>query len=390
MNLNNKLKNVKVRCINLVSRKDKRRIAKKHLKKRGIKYELYKAEKHNNPKRGCLESHLNVIEEAIANKNKYLLIFEDDVLLIKQFKNIPEPPEDWDMLYFGGTVHRILSKEHENWTRVKTWTTHAYMINLKNKKLLEVIKKARDYDDEIDKYYMEKVHTSFKCYMLTPMIAIQRSGFSDIEGKMVSYDFMEKTLQGFLVPEHEIVDDNYVLKLPNIPEDKLPSITIVTPTYNRRNIFSLALYNFNHFIYPKNKIEWIIVDDTPEDMDQLDDIIPVDDPRIRYLKIADIDTKLTVAHKRNIGAQRAKNEIIVHMDDDDYYPPHSLLSRVKCLIKYKSKGIECVGCTLLGTYDVFTGACGTSSDGPISLSEASMAYTKKFWMERGFDSECER
>ena len=276
------------------------------------------------------------------------------------------------------------------WTRVKCWTTHAYMVNLKNKKLLEIIQNAKDYDDEIDKYYMEKVHGNFKCYMLTPMIAIQKSGYSDIEGKMVSYDFMERTLKGFLVPEHEIVDDNYVLKLPQIPEDKLPSISIVTPTYNRRNIFALALYNFNNFIYPKDKIEWIIIDDTPEDMDQLDDIIPTDDPRIRYLKIGDVDTKLTVAHKRNIGAQRAKNEVIVHMDDDDYYPPHSLLSRVKCLIKYSSKGIECVGCTLLGTYDILTGACGTSSDGPISLSEASMAYTKNFWKQRGFDSECER
>ncbi len=31
-----------------------------------------------------------------------------------------------------------------------------------------------------------------------------------------------------------------------------------------------------------------------------------------------------------------------------------------------------------------------SSDGPISLSEASMAYTKKFWEERAFDEMCER
>jgi hypothetical protein len=31
-----------------------------------------------------------------------------------------------------------------------------------------------------------------------------------------------------------------------------------------------------------------------------------------------------------------------------------------------------------------------SSDGPISLSEASMAYTKKFWEARGFDEKCVR
>jgi hypothetical protein len=31
-----------------------------------------------------------------------------------------------------------------------------------------------------------------------------------------------------------------------------------------------------------------------------------------------------------------------------------------------------------------------SSDGPISLSEASMAYTKKFWEDRPFDELCIR
>ena len=66
MKFNEKLKNVKVRCINLVSRKDKRRLVKKHLRKKGIKYELYKTEKHDNPKRGCLESHLNIINTMVV------------------------------------------------------------------------------------------------------------------------------------------------------------------------------------------------------------------------------------------------------------------------------------------------------------------------------------
>lgn len=390
MNINKSLKKVDIKCINLVSRKDKRKVVKKHLRKKGIKFEFYRTKRHDNPARGCLESHLHLINEAIKNKSKNLLILEDDVYFTKQFKNIPEPPEDWDMLYFGGTVHRILDKDHEHWTRISCFTTHAYMVNLKNKELLEDINKGYDYEDEIDKFYLEKIHKKYKCYMMTPMIAIQRSGYSDIEKRMVNYDFMEKTLNGLQLPEHEEVNGNYVLKLPNITDEDLPNVSIITPTYDRRHIFSLALYNFEHFNYPRNKMEWIIIDDTPTDKDQLDDIIPTNDKRIRYLKIADVDTKLTVAHKRNIGVQKASHDIIIHMDDDDYYPPHSILSRVKALIKYKSKGVECVGCTKIGTYDLITEKCGSSSDGPISLSEASMAYTKAFWEERRFDSECVR
>jgi hypothetical protein len=78
------------------------------------------------------------------------------------------------------------------------------------------------------------------------------------------------------------------------------------------------------------------------------------------------------------------------MDDDDYYPPESILARIKILLKYKSEGIECVGSTLIGTYNIINNVSSMSSDGPISLSEASMGYTKKFWEERPFDESCLR
>jgi hypothetical protein len=78
------------------------------------------------------------------------------------------------------------------------------------------------------------------------------------------------------------------------------------------------------------------------------------------------------------------------MDDDDYYPPESILARIKILLKYRNEGIECVGSTLIGTYNIINNSSSMSTDGPISLSEASMAYTKKFWEERPFDELCER
>ena len=36
--------------------------------------------------------------------------------------------------------------------------------------------------------------------------------------------------------------------------------------------------------------------------------------------------------KRNICVEHADHDIIVHMDDDDYYPPESIYSRVSALI----------------------------------------------------------
>jgi hypothetical protein len=78
------------------------------------------------------------------------------------------------------------------------------------------------------------------------------------------------------------------------------------------------------------------------------------------------------------------------MDDDDYYVPESILVRVKLLMKYEKEGIECVGCSLIGTYNLLSDTSSMASDGMISLSEASMAYTRKFWGERAFNPDCMR
>ena len=102
------------------------------------------------------------------------------------------------------------------------------------------------------------------------------------------------------------------------------------------------------------------------------------------------DEPMTIAMKRNIAVSNSSNPYIVHMDDDDYYPPESILARIKILLKYKNEDIECVGSTLIGTYNILLNQSSMSSDGPISLSEASMAYTKKFWENRPFDELCIR
>jgi len=386
MKLNNYLKDVIV--INLKERKDKRDYIKKELKSRNIDFNFFTASKHENPKRGCLESHISVIKDALKKNIKYLLILEDDCKFINDF-SIDEIPIDWDMLYLGGTVHRILNRNIKGYARVQCWTTHAYIVNLTNKDLVNSILEANNYDGEIDRYYLEKIHPIFNAYICDPMVAIQKEGFSDIENQEVSYDFMQHTLNGLLLPEH-IIDENnnYILKLPNIDFDNLPKISIITPTYKRRKIFSMAIRNFENFIYPKEKLEWIIVDDSPED-ENVRDLLPRD-KRIKFIKMDSGNDPMTIAMKRNIAVSNSSYEYIIHMDDDDYYPPESILSRIKTLIKYKEQGIECVGSTIIGTYNILKNESSMSSDGPISLSEASMGYTKKFWEDRPFDELCER
>ena len=389
MKFNNSLNKIKAVCINLDIRKDKKRFMKIQSRRKNLKLHYHTTSLHENPKRGCLLSHLHVINEAERDNVEQLLILEDDAKFTINPKVLHEPPEDWDMLYLGGTVHRILNRTNKHWPRVHCWTTHAYIINMKNKQLVEDIKKVENYKDEIDRYYLTEIHPKYNVYISDPMIALQKEGYSDIEKTNVNYDFMQKTISGLSIPEYEEKDGNYILKLPQISNNELPKVSIITPTHNRREMFSLANRNFEEFNYPKDKLEWIIVDDS-SDENPIDDMVNKD-RRIHLLQLRDPNskevTKLTISQKRNIGASKATGEIIIHMDDDDYYPPESIIARVKVLLKYKEAGIRCVGCTQIGTYDLMENKSSMSSDGPISFSEATMAYFKDFWQEQPFQND---
>jgi GR25 family glycosyltransferase involved in LPS biosynthesis len=96
MKLNKYLSNVKTSVINLKERNDKREWIKKQLRSENIEYNFYIVNKHVNPKRGCLESHLNLIKDTIVenqkldekNKIKYLFIMEDDCKFINSIKDL--------------------------------------------------------------------------------------------------------------------------------------------------------------------------------------------------------------------------------------------------------------------------------------------------------------
>jgi hypothetical protein len=107
---------------------------------------------------------------------------------------------------------------------------------------------------------------------------------------------------------------------------KLPFVTLCTPTFNRRPFIPIMIKCFEIQTYPKDRIEWIIVDDGT---DKIEDLIK-DIPQIKYLKF---DEKMTLGKKRNILNENSKGDIIIFIDDDDYYPPERISHAVETLKK---------------------------------------------------------
>ena len=103
-----------------------------------------------------------------------------------------------------------------------------------------------------------------------------------------------------------------------------PFVSICTPTFNRRPFFEYTIKCFQHQDYPKDRMEWIIIDDGT---DPIEDMI-LNIPQVKYYKY---DTKMSLGKKRNLMHEKSCGEIIVYMDDDDYYPPERVSHAVNML-----------------------------------------------------------
>ena len=109
---------------------------------------------------------------------------------------------------------------------------------------------------------------------------------------------------------------------------KYPFVSICTPTYNRRPFIPILLQCFQHQTYPKDRMEWIIVDDGTDSIAEL--IKQADIEQIKYYRV---EEKMTLGEKRNFMHKKTKGSYIVYMDDDDYYPPQRVMHAVSRLQK---------------------------------------------------------
>jgi glycosyltransferase involved in cell wall biosynthesis len=110
------------------------------------------------------------------------------------------------------------------------------------------------------------------------------------------------------------------------PKKEYPMVSVCTPTFNRRPFMKNMFQCFMNQDYPKNRIEWIIVDDGT---DKVKDLIESSNiPQIRYFEV---DRKMTLGEKRNYMHNFVKGSIVVYMDDDDYYPPERISHAVEKL-----------------------------------------------------------
>lgn len=184
---------------------------------------------------------------------------------------------------------------------------------------------------------------------------------------------------------------------PILTVEDCPSISIVTPTYNRKKLMDIAFHNLLSTDYPADKMEWVVIEDSDVGVsDQLSTEKIVNfqmaHPQIK-VKYIPIEGRMSIGQKRNIAIENCSNEIILCMDDDDHYPSTSFRRRVAWLLK----GVNGANptndisvCTTIALYDLVRGVSAVNvppwgmSLGK-RISEATLTFRKSAWTERPFE-----
>ena len=258
---------------------------------------------------------------------------------------------------------------------------------IKNIRLVKYSKKNKINNYLVNKYKINEISliSTIEQVIDTPFTILET------EGNTNRNLFLERTKIYELKFKKELDD---IMKLSRkidkitddlLEDDKLPQVSIITPTYNHTNMVRLMMFNYNITNYPRDKLEWVIIDDGDTKLTE----IPSETIRKKLnIKYISLDEKMNIGKKRNFGISKASYDIIIFMDDDDFYPPNSIKNRVTKLIKNKT---ECVGCTTLAYFHInklistiFLPTYSHSLENRVS--EASLCFTRKFWEKRNFDN----
>ena len=112
-----------------------------------------------------------------------------------------------------------------------------------------------------------------------------------------------------------------------MPLDATCKVSICTPTKNRAAALPILAECIKNQSYPKDLIEWVVVDDSDSPIESLLDSFDLGvDIKYQFL-----DKSLPIGRKRNISSEMATGDIIVNFDDDDFYPVDRISHAVESL-----------------------------------------------------------
>lgn len=186
----------KIFLINLVARTKKLERAEQELTRYHIPYEIIKGTHlKRNGKYGLFLTFKNIMLS--CRRCRQILIFEDDVLFLRDPANIMEKciaqlsVRDWDLFYLGPNTHiPFPGFADQNLLPLQDGlSTHAVAYA---NTAVDMIVKMPWQDQPIDKMLAKDIQPLGRSFCSYPMLATQADGWSDVDLKIVQNDYIEK------------------------------------------------------------------------------------------------------------------------------------------------------------------------------------------------------
>ena len=195
--------------INLESRVDRKEHIESQLKSIGIVApRRFNAIKLKNGRVGCSMSHLKCLEIAKKNNWPYVMICEDDLLVLDSAKFVQHintffglhgnTNDSWNVLLIAGNNVPPYMKVDDTCIRVTHYIVKNSYYNILIGNIRAGIERLIKEPEKhalfaIDKFWiqLQRMHT---WYMLAPVVAVQREDYSDIEHRKTNYENIMKDL----------------------------------------------------------------------------------------------------------------------------------------------------------------------------------------------------
>jgi glycosyltransferase involved in cell wall biosynthesis len=160
---------------------------------------------------------------------------------------------------------------------------------------------------------------------------------------------------------------------------RLPLVSAILPTSNRRSFLPGALECFFRQDYPHREL--IVVDHGTDNVADLVSGFATGDTAVRYIRL---DSRRTIGAKRNLACAEARGEIIIHWDDDDWAAPWRVSYQTEQLTR---SGASICGLDRLYYYEPSTArAWEYKYPGGAKpwVAGNTLCYRKSFWQAHPF------
>ena len=167
-----------------------------------------------------------------------------------------------------------------------------------------------------------------------------------------------------------------------------PFVSVCTPTYNRRRFLPFLIKCFQLQTYPKQLMEWIIIDDGEDCVKDIFEAPSIEPETKKCIKYFRVEKKMKLGRKRNFMHEKCKGDIIVYMDDDDYYPPDRVnhaVNRLRGQPRAKAAGSSLIYIYFKHIDKIYR----FGPYGPSHSTAGTFAFKRELLKETKYDDEAE-